>query len=523
MQPGKYRGDKRFLFEVGPYQTNYKLPFGTPQDGYDFLSVYTKSSLQEQTTPLSIEVIDVCRNVPTLENATLMIEEGLHILDFSQVYNLVMTHIRKITEDGLRLIWTPLRYAPLWIMITTLDIGRGLTNVDVTYLATALGGSDCQRGDQSQIIKSCRNLTYDLTDCGPLPVGGLYQYRLFVLMKDDELPGFLPEAAFIDFFIASVVFDYGPTMVFRNISSIGLQYIPSHDGFQWIYIASHEYGEAEFIDGLTSQQKVEQVKRILYPHGGPRCRKVKQQIKAKIARLEFLYDCNFRLGGRYRIFILVEDNQNRNDGTLKTIDFTYFGEMTLDSAVPFSMPVPASALWRVVAASSVTSEWRIRYMRFYEDMKCTIPVATFPASYRDPFSTVLSEDERLPNGEAFSMPGPLPTATRPIVSAEDDDGMAWTSGQPCDPGNCHIGFSFGNALDGPGLEHVPVKVGCVEVDQSDNFGEFSDMLELQYFNFTHEDGYEGYVTYRTVSELQGGKAFVPSFNGSIQMHRVPDD
>jgi len=273
------------------------------------------------------------------------------------------------------------------------------------------------------------------------------------------------------------------------------------------------------LDGFDSQGRVEQAKRIIHPHGGVRCRKVRQPIQAKIARLEFLHDCDFELGKRYRIFILVEDGQNRNDGTLKTIDFTYMGEMTLDSAVPFSMSVPSSDLWRVVAASYVTSEWRIRYMRFYEDITCSKPVATFPASYRDPFSTVLSEDSDLPNGQAFSLPGPLPTATRPItVSEDDEDSMAWTSGQPCDPGNCHIGFSFGNALNGPGLEHVPVKVGCVEVEQSAVTGEFSDMLELQYF--VPE---VGYVAYRKVIELQGGKAFVPAFNGSIHMHRVPDD
>ncbi|CAE7521669.1 prmC, partial [Symbiodinium pilosum] len=97
----------------------------------------------------------------------------------------------------------------------------------------------------------------------------------------------------------------------------------------------------------------------------------------------------------------------------------------------------------------------------------------------------------------------------------DGRGRGFVSGRPCGPGDCHIGFSFGSGLFGADSMNRAVKVGCVEVTQSDASGEFAESLELQYF-----DGSQ-YISYRQAFNLVGGAAFVPTFNGTVGLHRDP--
>ncbi|CAE7521655.1 prmC, partial [Symbiodinium pilosum] len=51
---GTAYGSRRFEFEVAGQLNFYNMPFQTPQSGYNYFSIYTKSSLAEQTTPNSI-------------------------------------------------------------------------------------------------------------------------------------------------------------------------------------------------------------------------------------------------------------------------------------------------------------------------------------------------------------------------------------------------------------------------------------------------------------------------------------
>eukprot|EP00930_Biecheleria_cincta_P088056 TRINITY_DN77292_c0_g1_i1.p1 TRINITY_DN77292_c0_g1~~TRINITY_DN77292_c0_g1_i1.p1 ORF type:complete len:304 (-),score=35.21 TRINITY_DN77292_c0_g1_i1:200-1111(-) len=299
------------------------------------------------------------------------------------------------------------------------------------------------------------------------------------------------------------------------MSSLAIQFIPSHEGYLWFYMAPFEGGLAEQVLGPTSQtHSIMEVKLMRHASGGARCQMERVAIEAKINRLDFLHDCDFQLGKQYRVFILVEDGNNRHDGTLKTMDFHYQGEMTLKSAISFSMPVPSSDMWRVIPVSHVPSNWVIHRLRFYSDIKCTKEVAVFPYAYSDPFASTLREDEPLPNGAAFSDPGPLPRATRILSAGREAELEGWTSGKPCAPGGCHIGFSFNYPFNHAGSEQRSlVQVGCAEVQQSDVEGEFAEALELQYF----QQGV-GYVSYRKEIELRGGMARLPDKNGTINLH-----
>ncbi|CAE7297577.1 PIF1, partial [Symbiodinium necroappetens] len=127
-------GSRRFEFEILGHLNSYDLPFQTPQSGYSYFSIYTKSSLAEQTTPNSVEVIDFCQNVPTLENQSLYVEEGVHLLDIYDVPEVVITKFTGVSEDGLSLEFAPLRRGPVYMIITDTVAVAGMTNTDVQSL-----------------------------------------------------------------------------------------------------------------------------------------------------------------------------------------------------------------------------------------------------------------------------------------------------------------------------------------------------------------------------------------------------
>lgn len=502
-------GSRRFEFEILGHLNSYDLPFQTPQSGYSYFSIYTKSSLAEQTTPNSVEVIDFCQNVPTLENQSLYVEEGVHLLDIYDVPEVVITKFTGVSEDGLSLEFAPLRRGPVYMIITDIVAVAGMTNTDVQSLANALGGPNCRI--PGNLMVSCTNITFQLYGCS-LSVGGSFNYRLWLLQEDGET-GTIGEAAYIDFIVASVVFDQGPFIYFRNASSVALQYIPSHEGFEWMYAVPTAGGYADqVLLGDDRIMWVRRVKSMYLASEGRKCQNARVPIFGKEAKISFLYDCEFTLGQEYRIFILLEDGFNRHDGTLKTVDFVYQGEMTVNSAIPYSHPVPSATRWRLVPLSLVSTEWKVQHLQMFSDVTCSRRVAAYPAPYRDLLLSTWDEGQPLPTGFPFSDPGPLP-----LESLFEDGrmGPGFLSGRPCGPGDCHIGFSFGSGLSGANDVNVAVKVGCVEVMQSDASGEFAESLELQYY-----DGSQ-YVSYRQAFNLAGGISFVPTFNGTVGLHVDP--
>jgi len=357
---------------------------------------------------------------------------------------------------------------------------------------------------------SCTNITFQLSGCS-LSVGGSFNYRLWVLQEDEET-GTIGEAAYIDFIVASVVFDQGPFIYFRNASAVALQYIPSHEGFEWMYAVPTAGGYADqVLLGDDRIMWVRRVKSMYLASEGRKCQNARVPIFGKEAKISFLYDCEFTLGQEYRIFILLEDGFNRHDGTLKTVDFVYQGEMTVNSAIPYSHPVPSATRWRLVPLSLVSTEWKVQHLRMFSDVTCSRSVAAYPAPYQDLLLSTWDEGQPLPTGFPFSDPGPLPLESL----FEDGLGPGFLSGRPCGPGDCHIGFSFGSGLSGANDVNVAVKVGCVEVTQSDASGEFAESLELQYY-----DGSQ-YISYRQAFNLAGGISFVPTFNGTVGLHVDP--
>ncbi|CAJ1372391.1 unnamed protein product [Effrenium voratum] len=485
---------RRFEFEIVPADF-YDLPFQTPQSGFGYFLVYTKSSLAEQTTPTSLEMVDFCQNVPTLENMSLYIEQGTIVLAHYDVPEMVITKLTKVSEDGLSMEFAPLRKGPVTMIITSTTDVVGMTSTHVQNLVNAKGGASCQI--DRYLTAACSNVTLQLSGCA-LPVGGLHNYRLWILQADETTT--LPEAAYIDFVIASVLFDQGPLLYFRNQTSVGIQYIPSHQGFEWLYVLPTAGGVADQV--FAGEDYLQWNQRVKSAYLGQGCQSMQVPIKGKEVKISFLHDCFFELGQGYRLFILLEDGLNRMDGTLKTMEFVYQGEMTRDSAIPYSHPVPVSTRWRVVPTTSVSSQWKLLRLRMFSDVSCERAVAVFPSPYRDPLLSTLREGAVLPNGAAFSKPGPMPAN---IFEAEG----AWVSGQPCDANGCYIGFSFG-----VGGEHEApeVSVACVELLQSEVAGEFAEGLELQY-----HDG-QSYVGYRQASGLKGGLAKLPSFNGTVGIH-----
>ncbi|CAK9006050.1 unnamed protein product [Durusdinium trenchii] len=500
--PGATYGSRRQEFEVASSANYFDLSLQTPQSGYSYISVYTKSSLAEQTTPTSIDLVDFCQNVPTLENTSLTPEQGTLMLDYYEVPELVITKFFQVSEDGLSVEFAPLRKGPITMIITSTTAVVGMTSAQVQALSNAIGGSGCQiAGDQ---MAACTNTTLHLTGCA-LDVGGLHQYRLWILQEDET--SVLPETAHIDFMIASVVFTQGPLLYFRNMTAVAIQYIPSHEGFEWLYAVALANGLADQVQADGDYSIWSQRVKSMYLAEGGACQSAETPILGQEVKISFLLNCSFELGQAYRIFVLLEDGSNRNDGTLKTLDFVYQGEMTLDSAIPYSHPVPSSDRWRIVPMTSV-ADWRIQRIRMFSDVTCTHPVDVYPSPYLDPLWSTVQEGDPLPNGAAFSYPGPLSSSN----DVFKDVGNSWASGQHCAPGACHIGFSFGG---GNGDLRVSTKVGCVEVTQSEVTGEFAESLELQYHDGT------AFVAYRQAFGLSGGYALVPTFNGTVGVHVDP--
>lgn len=314
--------------------------------------------------------------------------------------------------------------------------------------------------------------------------------------------------------VASNYFYAYPVLVELSTQKAAVEFGAQYAGKLWMMIAEIEFNEEVVMakDSTQVGQEIAQVKVFYRAFGGAKCRIEDMEITTVYMRKE-LEDCLFELGRPYRISLYIEDFDKRSDGTLKTIDIKYFGGVR-DASVPFSMPVPSSDRWLLTPTTSVDSEWRVEHLEFFSDISCTKVVAIYPAPYRDPFGSSLGDEDAIPNGAAFSHPGPLPSSSSPLGQEVCDwtSGQpcaGWTSGQPCAPSVCHIGFAFGTSDDSPTKKNF-VQVGCVRVVQSADVGTYATDLQLQYWS----EG-TGYVAYRSISGLTGGAAFLPTFDGFV--------
>eukprot|EP00913_Durusdinium_trenchii_P011758 g11044.t1 len=296
------------------------------------------------------------------------------------------------------------------------------------------------------------------------------------------------QTAHIDFMIASVVFTQGPLLYFRNMTAVAIQYIPSHEGFEWLYAVALANGLADQVQADGDYSIWSQRVKSMYLAEGGACQSAETPILGQEVKISFLLNCSFELGQAYRIFVLLEDGSNRNDGTLKTLDFVYQGEMTLDSAIPYSHPVPSSDRWRIVPMTSV-ADWRIQRIRMFSDVTCTHPVDVYPSPYLDPLWSTVQEGDPLPNGAAFSYPGPLSSSNDVFKETVDVESTSQH------PSLTVPGFGGGN-----GDLRVSTKVGCVEVTQSEVTGEFAESLELQYHDGTAFVAYRQAVMARSLAQ-----------------------
>lgn len=531
-----YGGARRQELVANPTDTTAFLPLNTPQSEsaapsklfelanqtalYDFILVYTNSSLVEQTTPAGTFAEDFCQKIPALENNTVTPEEGVNMLDARYYQHSLLLEFSHVTADGARLKYIALRKGKMYVMVAPMDRATGLDSTSVSLMHSAAGGPGCRIVGQD--VVSCLVLNFQLNDC-QLPIGGGALYRLFILIVgENETVASVP-AAHIDYFVASNYFVYGPEIVRREEDGLTTVFMPSQDGVAWSLLATTEDGSADYIGPPGREWTGRNEAPILriksagdpaldkYLYGGTGCSIVRAPITAKLRVEQKLTNCSLKLGKNYRLFVYIEGTTDANDGTLRVFDFTYFGIITLDSGIPFSMPIPLSELWRIVPKTAVAKEWRVQRLRFFSDIACTDELAAYPAPYRDLFQITVGEDTPLPNGAPFSLPGPLPGSHEAFGDGPlaGDTLSGWTSGRPCDADECHIGFSFGSASDGPAAARREVQVGCAEVVQSTAAGEFATGLQLQYWRAD-----VGFVPYRTRGGLGGGSSFVPEYRST---------
>mmetsp|Transcript_71378 Transcript_71378/g.230882 ORF Transcript_71378/g.230882 Transcript_71378/m.230882 type:complete len:253 (+) Transcript_71378:1493-2251(+) len=170
-----------------------------------------------------------------------------------------------------------------------------------------------------------------------------------------------------------------------------------------------------------------------------------------------------------------------------------------------------SASWRLVAGP-VSSMWRVRAIRFYEDALCSIRLPTISVSWpRKPQQTA---------GEPFANP-PDPRNLHEVFKVQSEryvwdngtklpndaaDAPWWSSGSPCDDlfnstgtsvefdpdvSACFLGFNWlsdsfikdGRVIGSTGIS-LPTeqKVHCIEIEQSETSGEFSQYIGLQWYD-----------------------------------------
>ncbi|CAE8741454.1 unnamed protein product, partial [Polarella glacialis] len=171
----------------------------------------------------------------------------------------------------------------------------------------------------------------------------------------------------------------------------------------------------------------------------------------------------------------------------------------------------ASSRWRVAVGGAVSSAWRLRAVRFFEDSLCSVAIEAVPQNW--------PQRPRLARGKPFSEP-PEPrhldelfgAGAGKTAGAAWENGTVtqpvrpyWSSGGPCpeslnasvavtglEAPLCAVGFTWGSdtaigsqrqAFGSTGkLEDAPKRVHCVEVEQSEVAGEYATVLSLQWYD-----------------------------------------
>eukprot|EP00927_Polykrikos_kofoidii_P061050 TRINITY_DN55938_c0_g1_i1.p1 TRINITY_DN55938_c0_g1~~TRINITY_DN55938_c0_g1_i1.p1 ORF type:complete len:313 (+),score=53.35 TRINITY_DN55938_c0_g1_i1:46-984(+) len=171
--------------------------------------------------------------------------------------------------------------------------------------------------------------------------------------------------------------------------------------------------------------------------------------------------------------------------------------------------------WRVLAAANVTEMWEVRRIRFFQDEFCfdgnasagrnSSADAAVQSSEATTAPGVHHKWRGWPSGAAFShhrghgsvaarafVPDTAPTPRNPSPVRE-----VWTSGGPCEEGQCFLGFTWESDIDRSPLGSCTPKSGgscaseallrraghlriaCAEVEQGNETGRYSEALALQ--------------------------------------------
>jgi len=167
--------------------------------------------------------------------------------------------------------------------------------------------------------------------------------------------------------------------------------------------------------------------------------------------------------------------------------------------------------WRVAVASNVSEAWELHSVRFFQDDNCSESslISTAPGVHH--------HWRGCPNGAAFSHHGGHGAIAAELFQSPP---VIWTSGGPCEVGQCFIGFRWESDIAryplGDGRPRSPpncaseahlrkasgVRVACAEVIQADAQGRFAEGLRLQYLDdrVSH--------AWRTVAEVRGANGGV---------------
>eukprot|EP00931_Biecheleriopsis_adriatica_P101905 TRINITY_DN76954_c0_g1_i1.p1 TRINITY_DN76954_c0_g1~~TRINITY_DN76954_c0_g1_i1.p1 ORF type:complete len:734 (-),score=98.33 TRINITY_DN76954_c0_g1_i1:18-2189(-) len=182
--------------------------------------------------------------------------------------------------------------------------------------------------------------------------------------------------------------------------------------------------------------------------------------------------------------------------------------------------------WRVQAVSNVSESWDLVSLRFYFAENCS---ASSLVSIAPGFQ---SRGYRgWPNGNAFSHhAGHGAVAQKlfaeptiwPSSPSFDPQAVKWSSGGPCAPGQCFVGFSWesdvdryphgscsapkrGNCATSAQLSKAAaLRVACAEVEQSQLSGRFAEILRLQLRDMEgRDDNLSNPGIWRTAAEVRG--------------------
>jgi len=181
--------------------------------------------------------------------------------------------------------------------------------------------------------------------------------------------------------------------------------------------------------------------------------------------------------------------------------------------------------WRIQVGSNVSEDWELKAVRFYLSSDCSAE------SLLDTSPGVHHAWRGWPNGAAFAHYGGHGAVPAPLFNLPP---QAWSSGEPCEPGTCHVGYKFESDIDRYPLgacimPNTPprvrfgetcssqatiikangIQVACAQVEQGNETGRYAEILQLQCLHTMNVTENELPDIWRTVAVLrvtQGGLA-----------------